>query len=354
MTESHRLLVSFQAAEDGLSSYELERARRIQANQDMLRQLGMQSHFATLAKPSETDRPKTKPKSKPKRLDEEADEESTERRKSSRLSGIPAEFGALKEEEDLDAELYDSSSGRKLGGGRQSNPGRRVIGGRIYDSENGTSCHQCRQKTLDPKVKCTNELSPGELCGIMICYRDLKGRYGEDMEEVLATGTWSCPVCRGTCNCSFCRRKRGKAPTGILKHKAQKEGFDSVHEYLVWLGEKPVDNIPRKQRNSSKEPAEATVDASVDQNAEEQERQSEEEGDVFEVEAILDKRINKKKRGRVEYLVKWLGYDEEDWEPLENVEGAMDLVKEFEARREAEGTREAEGKSKRRKGDSKK
>ncbi|KAJ3082584.1 hypothetical protein HK102_001583 [Quaeritorhiza haematococci] len=28
----------------------------------------------------------------------------------------------------------------------------RVVGGRVYDSVNGTSCHQCRQKTTDPKV----------------------------------------------------------------------------------------------------------------------------------------------------------------------------------------------------------
>ena len=31
----------------------------------------------------------------------------------------------------------------------------RPQGGRVYDSENGTTCHQCRQKTIETKAKCT-------------------------------------------------------------------------------------------------------------------------------------------------------------------------------------------------------
>jgi hypothetical protein len=38
--------------------------------------------------------------------------------------------------------------------------------------------------------------------------------------------------CRGTCNCSFCRRKKGLAPTGILIHEAEKKGFSCVKDYL--------------------------------------------------------------------------------------------------------------------------
>jgi hypothetical protein len=41
------------------------------------------------------------------------------------------------------------------------------------------------------------------------------------------------------------------------------------------------------------------------------------EGDEFVVEAILKSRRSRKKRGGMEYLVRWQGYDEEDdsWEP---------------------------------------
>lgn len=72
---------------------------------------------------------------------------------------------------------------------RRSNPGRRVIHGRIYDSELGTTCHQCRQKTMNKKVQCTNEIIDpltGEksMCTLMMDEPCLLGRYGETVEEV--------------------------------------------------------------------------------------------------------------------------------------------------------------------------
>ena len=50
--------------------------------------------------------------------------------------------------------------------------------------------------------------------------------------------------------------------------------------------------------------------------------------DEFEVEAILDSRVH---RGRVQYLVKWKGYDnsENSWEPVRNVINAKGLVDMF-------------------------
>jgi hypothetical protein len=54
----------------------------------------------------------------------------------------------------------------------------------------------------------------------------------------------------------------------------------------------------------------------------------------FEVEYILDKRIRRSRRQKiqVEYLVKWKGYPEHDatWEPLENLQNASEVIKEFE------------------------
>jgi hypothetical protein len=55
--------------------------------------------------------------------------------------------------------------------------------------------------------------------------------------------------------------------------------------------------------------------------------------DEYEVECILDKRT---RRGRTEYLVKWVGYPDYDatWEPLANLGNATDSVEEFEKGKE--------------------
>jgi len=55
--------------------------------------------------------------------------------------------------------------------------------------------------------------------------------------------------------------------------------------------------------------------------------------DEFEVEKVLDKRVNKAVKGGVEYLVKWKGFDnpeDDTWEPSENLEGAEVEIKKFE------------------------
>ena len=101
---------------------------------------------------------------------------------------------------------------------------------KIYDRVRGTTCHQCRQKTIDTKTICRNKNCRGvrgQFCGPC-----LLNRYGEDLRESLGDNTWVCPPCRKICNCSFCLPKRGKPPTGIMIHLAREAGFDSVHEYL--------------------------------------------------------------------------------------------------------------------------
>ncbi|KPP70314.1 cell division cycle-associated 7-like protein-like [Scleropages formosus] len=67
---------------------------------------------------------------------------------------------------------------------------------KIHDKQNGSTCHQCRQKTLDTK-----------------------------------TG-WQCPRCRGICNCSLCRRQDGRCATGALVGLARFYGHNNVREYL--------------------------------------------------------------------------------------------------------------------------
>lgn len=99
-----------------------------------------------------------------------------------------------------------------------------------YCKMNGTSCHQCRQKTLDTKTVCRS----GECIGIrgQFCGPCLRGRYGESALEALKDPDWACPPCRGLCNCSICRTRSGLRPTGILAPVVQEEGFSSVMDYL--------------------------------------------------------------------------------------------------------------------------
>ncbi|KAM4597639.1 cell division cycle-associated 7-like protein isoform 2-T2 [Polymixia lowei] len=102
---------------------------------------------------------------------------------------------------------------------------------KIWDKENGSSCHQCRQKTLDTKTVCRSGVcvkGKGQFCGPC-----LKNRYGEDVRTVLLDPMWSCPICRGMCNCSLCRKKEGRCATGILVGLARYNGHDNVHEYLA-------------------------------------------------------------------------------------------------------------------------
>ncbi|XP_018320920.1 cell division cycle-associated protein 7 [Agrilus planipennis] len=103
---------------------------------------------------------------------------------------------------------------------------------KVY-SQNGTSCHQCRQKTLDSKTVCRS----GRCFGVrgQFCGPCLKNRYGEDAATVLLDPNWQCPGCRDRCNCSFCRKRKGKRPTGILAPIAQRQGYRSVDEFLQSL-----------------------------------------------------------------------------------------------------------------------
>ncbi|XP_054013748.1 cell division cycle-associated protein 7-like [Hylaeus anthracinus] len=101
---------------------------------------------------------------------------------------------------------------------------------KTYSSINGTSCHQCRQKTLDTKTVCRS----GECVGVrgQFCGPCLRGRYGESAVEALKDPNWACPPCRGLCNCSICRTRSGLRPTGILAPVVQEEGYSSVMDYL--------------------------------------------------------------------------------------------------------------------------
>ncbi|XP_026868303.2 cell division cycle-associated protein 7-like [Electrophorus electricus] len=104
---------------------------------------------------------------------------------------------------------------------------------KIYNRVTGTTCHQCRQKTVDTKTSCRSENCrgvQGQFCGPC-----LRNRYGEDVRTALLDPSWQCPPCRGICNCSYCRQRHGCCATGILFPLVQHRGFSDVHSYLCSL-----------------------------------------------------------------------------------------------------------------------
>ncbi|KAK6128530.1 hypothetical protein DH2020_037739 [Rehmannia glutinosa] len=154
---------------------------------------------------------------------------------------------------------------------RNKSPGIRVVGGRIYDSVNGKTCHLV--SSLFSFYAIDARLANAVLASLLYSYYHFQLRYGEKAEEVAALGEWSCPKCRGICNCSVCMKKRGHQPTGILINTAKATGFSSVSEMLLNEAErlnheKVVADSPKKgvvhsPRNLGKE---NSFDGKVDVN----------------------------------------------------------------------------------------
>ncbi|XP_066335769.1 uncharacterized protein [Miscanthus floridulus] len=102
-------------------------------------------------------------------------------------------------------------------------------GKRIYDQVRGQTCHQCRQKTLGHRTSCCKcQIVQGQFCGDCLYMR-----YGEHVLEVKKNPNWICPVCRGICNCSICRSKKGWFPTGSAYRKVVGLGYKSVAHFLI-------------------------------------------------------------------------------------------------------------------------
>ncbi|KAE8713339.1 Zinc-finger domain of monoamine-oxidase A repressor R1 protein, putative isoform 2 [Hibiscus syriacus] len=107
---------------------------------------------------------------------------------------------------------------------------------RTFESENGKTCHQCRQKRINLLAPCKN-VKKDKQCTIKYCKKCLLNRlYGEKEEDVALLADWKCPKCRGICNCSMCMKKKGHNPTGILVFTAKNSGFSSVSELLQAKG----------------------------------------------------------------------------------------------------------------------
>ncbi|OEL35470.1 Cell division cycle-associated 7-like protein [Dichanthelium oligosanthes] len=149
------------------------------------------------------------------------------------MAASPERNGCLSEErvEVLEPQPLEVIAPEVKAKKRNPAPGVRVVGRRIYDPENGKTCHQCRQKTTDFAAACKQVKKKGP-CPIKYCRKCLLNRYGENAEEAAGKEDWICPKCRGICNCSFCRKKKGEMPTGIMAHIAKASGCTSVHDLL--------------------------------------------------------------------------------------------------------------------------
>ena len=95
-------------------------------------------------------------------------------------------------------------------------------------------CHQCRQYTHIPlSIQCTALKNTGKTvgekrCTIAYCHRCAMNRYNENATTIKSRAdvlvghvsdagyNWSCPACRGICNCSAHRKRMGLEPLGYV------------------------------------------------------------------------------------------------------------------------------------------
>ncbi|KAJ2848457.1 hypothetical protein IWW36_003287 [Coemansia brasiliensis] len=186
-------------------SYEEEREQQIRANAEFLASLGIEKLCPAKSSPK---------RRKSKDEDEYLPTRSYDiRKRTKKVSYCDNDYNLVPH--------YKKSTPKKSRPSlRRSNPGIRIVGGRVYDSAKGRTCHQCRQKTMDDKMVCSNDH-----CNLMMDYTCLLNRYNEHWKQ-LDHSSWTCPKCRNICNCSFCMKKRGKAPTGQLSTFIKLNGIE--------------------------------------------------------------------------------------------------------------------------------
>ncbi|XP_010417100.1 PREDICTED: uncharacterized protein LOC104702878 [Camelina sativa] len=121
-------------------------------------------------------------------------------------------------------------------------------GKRIYDPFKGKTCHQCRQKTMGHRTQCSEcNMVQGQFCGDCLFMR-----YGEHVLEALENANWTCPVCRGICNCSLCRNNKGWVPTGPIYRRIAALGYKSVAHYLIQTKRLQTDDSTPNQASAKR------------------------------------------------------------------------------------------------------
>ncbi|CAN4095347.1 unnamed protein product [Withania somnifera] len=226
----------------GAADYEKQRAERIKENKERLHKLGILELTKKLNKTANAPSKKLTPRitrlefpTDPPRRSFRLKDKPAVNYKEKRIpkaEKISAEEMEIDIPEGENPEVYTEEHEKLLGDCRNvwilNVDGYDEDGQRIYDPENGKSCHQCRQKTLGQRTACMNCKVQGQFCGDCLYMR-----YGENVTEANENANWICPVCRGICNCSRCRREKGHAPTGAIFRKVQRLGYKSVAHYLI-------------------------------------------------------------------------------------------------------------------------
>ncbi|KAJ3697406.1 hypothetical protein LUZ61_001111 [Rhynchospora tenuis] len=244
--------------EEGTVDYEKYREERIKANMERMQKLGLLDLSRDVKGAFSTNS-----STNPKRRAFLSRNESKEKvdlnpllppRRSSRLQNVApvvyteahdkkqhdsAEATKMLIEEGWREEFYTEEHEKLLGSCEMPwtlfEDGYDKDGKRIYDPVKGKTCHQCRQKTMGYRTSCCKcQLVQGQFCGDCLYMR-----YGENVLEAIKNPDWICPACRGICNCSFCRLKKGWNPTGCLYKKVVKLGYKSVAHYLILTRRKP-------------------------------------------------------------------------------------------------------------------
>lgn len=266
------------------SVYEKSRSERIKENMERMKKLGildlslnLKSEFccSSRLKPVHTSRagkpsatfPARPPRRSPRTRSPSAPSLAPSLRRSSRLQNVaPVRYYESEVERKKDPladdrsnwieghreEVYTEEHEKLLGncemGWTLFVDGYDKSGRRIYDQVKGKTCHQCRQKTLGYHTSCIKcNLVQGQFCGDCLYMR-----YGENILEVKKNPSWICPVCRGICNCSLCRIKKGWAPTGPMYKKVRNLGYKSVAHYLILTRQDNLTNNKTTEPNSPK------------------------------------------------------------------------------------------------------
>ncbi|KAJ7562950.1 hypothetical protein O6H91_03G090000 [Diphasiastrum complanatum] len=236
MTEKGQMAQSREG--ECVADYELQRNARVQENKKRMLELGLTNLSETLAKDGRSmgltnGVVRSNAKTAPRLPTPHLLSSPTPTRRSSRLQSTPALCYKELSEKDicsgsisnsggyphLQPEYYTKEHEVLLGSYNAEwelfKDGYGSDGVRIYDSVRGKTCHQCRQKTLGLRTWCNNcESLQGQFCGDCLIMR-----YGENLLEVNQKKNWKCPSCRGICNCSICRIRKGWSPTGSLYKK---------------------------------------------------------------------------------------------------------------------------------------
>ena len=209
-----------------MNDFELERQQRIETNRKRMLEMGIQAMASKIQAPATVPAPPRK-----RCVKAFVPEEARRRSTRERVEVNYAERYGLEhgDDDDLNAARVRNRAINK------SKPRARLVsmsdgdharvrysvGRRVYDSELGTTCHWCRQKTVETHVTCTADGCGRGRMPVSFCGMCLRNRHGEDIDAAVASNAWICPKCRGSCgdgcvtccNCGPCRKANGLAPT---------------------------------------------------------------------------------------------------------------------------------------------